>query len=177
MLPPETPLITSVASSSVVGRPFQSKRVACISVSTPKPKAAALAPPPESVTATRMVGSRSDLRSGMDWSSGFRGSLIQGRTDEQPASRARAATTAHRRIHGFMRCTGIALLPWLQGCWESSCLCQQPSSAGNAPARVRVHPFDGAVDVFDGREALVQLGIAPRIEVGHPRIGQRAAGV
>ena len=44
MLPPETPLITSVASSSVVGRPFQSNRVACISVSTPKPKAAALAP-------------------------------------------------------------------------------------------------------------------------------------
>ncbi len=50
-LPPDTPLIIAVWSSKVVGWPSTTKPVALSSRSTPRPNAAARAPPPERVTA------------------------------------------------------------------------------------------------------------------------------
>ncbi len=104
MLPPDTPLISSTSSSSVVSRPSTTMRVAFNSSSTPRPKAAARAPPPDNATAAITVGCLPGPADGIEpmppsmfvGADAASGVFNQGRVVEQAASRVAASSTAAR---------------------------------------------------------------------------------
>ncbi len=125
MLPPETPLTSVTSSSRLVDRPSSVNSVAFSSCSTPRPKAAARAPPPDSATAAT-TGRSTAAVAGRACSSARTGWFCHGRKVEQPVSSSAANSVA--------KCAGETR--WRNALAKRAAKCAASSAVGRVSARL-----------------------------------------